>query len=57
MDDRPGENPAPSHLEHWGWALGLMGAAIVFVMLVVVPLLIWFFLWFATSGSSTPAGD
>jgi ABC-type tungstate transport system substrate-binding protein len=51
MDDRGGDN-----LGRWGLVFGMAGAAIGLVLLLL-PLVIWLALWFATYGLPAPAGD
>lgn len=51
MDDREGRN-----LGRWGLVFGLAGAAIAFVMLVV-PLVVFLFLWWVGRGLPPTPGD
>ncbi len=51
-DDRPGDS-----LGTWGFALATVGVAIVFVLFVFIPFLIWLAIWYTTRGLPPAAGD
>jgi hypothetical protein len=51
-DNRPGDS-----LGRWGLAFATAGVAIAFVVLIFIPLLIWFPFWYLTRGMPPVAGD